>query len=284
MKTAYARFVYWVAALPSHEVYCFFVNARLWLRGRKIRIAPHDMNGITVVRDGEVTIHVCRRGRYLRYKRGIAEGISRLAKDYHFQKLEGLAGGLFIDCGANVGELGIWARTQQMHYLAFEPEQQEATCCDLNNYNGVKATNRKALWKENTTLSFYSKAASADGSIFETVGSSKIEIDAVTLDSALHEMDLSRPVILKLEAEGAEPEVLEGARGSLSMIDWVSVDCGPEKGFAEEDTFVACHDILLAHGFQLVEVGFRRVTALYCNPQKVARKPQTAEIPVIQHD
>ena len=87
----------------------------------------------------------------------------------------------------------------------------------------------------------------------------------MTLDAALTNRDLSRPIILKLEAEGAEPEVLLGAQGTLAMIDWVSVDCGPEKGFAKDDTFLACHDILLAHGFRLVDVGFRRVTALYHN-------------------
>lgn len=264
-KAGYAAFARWLAELPPLPLYCIFANLRMLLRGRKIRIAPHQASGIMVVTDEQSAIHICRRGRYLRYKRGIAAGIAGLAKDYHLQKLDGLSGGLFIDCGANVGELGMWARAQNMDYIAFEPEQQEALCCDLNNFEGAERTLRKALWKENTTLSFYSKADTADGSIFESEGSHRIDIAAVTLDAALINRDLSRPIILKLEAEGAEPEVLQGAQATLAMIDWVSVDCGPEKGFAQDDTFVACHDILLAHGFRLVDVGFRRVTALYHN-------------------
>lgn len=264
----YARFTRWLAALPALPIYCSLANLRLALRGRKIRVAAPGEDGIMRVRDGQDTIHICRRGRYLRYKRGIAAGIAGLAKDYHLHRLGDLSGGLFIDCGANVGELGLWARGKEMDYLAFEPEAQEARCCDLNNFDGAERTLRRALWKENTTLTFYSKADTADGSVFESEGSNRIEIEAVRLDSVLDGYDLNRPVILKLEAEGAEPEVLEGARDVLAMIDWVSVDCGPEKGFAQEDTFVACHDILLAHGFRLVEVGFRRVTALYRNTGK----------------
>lgn len=130
---------------------------------------------------------------------------------------------------------------------------------------------RKALWKENTMLSFYSKADTADSSIFESKGSHRIDIAAVTLDAALANRDLSRPIILKLEAEGAEPEVLQGAKDTLTMIDWVSVDCGPEKGFAQDNTFVDCHNILLAHGFRLVDVGFRRVTALYQNTRNTSQ-------------
>jgi len=121
-KAGYAAFTSWLAKLPPLPLYCIFANLRMLLRGRQIRIAQHEASGIMVVSDGQSAVHICRRGRYLRYKRGIAAGIADLAKDYHLHKLGGLSGGLFIDCGANVGELGMWARAQNMDYLAFEPE------------------------------------------------------------------------------------------------------------------------------------------------------------------
>lgn len=272
-ENVYRKLVRRLAERPPLPVYCTLINLRLRMRGRPIRVAVTSEHGIMRVTDGQHAIHICRRGRYLRYKRGIAAAIAGLAKDYHLHKLGDLTGGLFLDCGANVGELGFWARAHNMSYLAFEPESQEARCCDLNNFDGDARTRRKALWKENTVLSFYSKADTADGSVFESEGSVRIDVEAVTLATILATQKATGPIILKLEAEGAEPEVLLGAGDALSRIDWVSVDCGPEKGFAQEDTFVACHDHLLAHGFRLVEVGFRRITALYENTRKSGTAP-----------
>ena len=36
--------------------------------------------------------------------------------------------------------------------------------------------------------------------------------------------------LLKVEAEGAEPEVLLGTAKILKRIEFISVDCGPERG------------------------------------------------------
>ena len=84
------------------------INARLIFRVRPIRVAMENASMYTVS-DDEMQINICRPGRYSRYKRGIKRGIDALASDYHLDRLEGLDGGTFIDCGANVGELGIWA-------------------------------------------------------------------------------------------------------------------------------------------------------------------------------
>jgi hypothetical protein len=89
-KAGYAAFARWLAELPSLPLYCILANLRMLLRGRKIRIAPHEASGIMIVTDGQSAIHICRRGRYLRYKRSIAAGIAGLAGDYHLHKLEGL--------------------------------------------------------------------------------------------------------------------------------------------------------------------------------------------------
>jgi len=140
----------------------------------------------------------------------------------------------------------------------------EARCCDLNNFEGAEGTHRAALWKENTTLTFYHDPETADSSVFE--GSAQLattKVAAVTLDHVLVGKELTAPVIFKLEAEGAEPEILEGAAETLKTIDWVAVDCGPERGAANDNTFVAVHDALLAAGFALREVRPQRLTSLY---------------------
>ena len=221
---------------------------------------------IHVVEDKNDTIYICRRGRHKRYANGIAPKIESLAKEYHLDKLSELRNGTFIDCGANVGELGLWAISRGFTYVPFEPEFLEARCVDLNIFDGKETCRRQGLWNRSTTLTFYSQPNSADSSFIEFGNSaSTTELDVVRLDEAMDLAAYPGPVILKLEAEGAEPEVLEGARDCLSHIDWVTVDCGYERGPGKEHTFVETNAVLLDHGFSLVAAQFDRVTALYRN-------------------
>ena len=240
------------------------INARLLFRGRPIRVSVENAP-IYTVSDSETQIKICRQGRYNRYKRGIKHGINALASDYHLDRLEGLDGGTFIDCGANVGELGIWAKSRNMKYIAFEPEHLEADCCDQNNFGGKALTIRKALWKETTTLEFFHKADTADSSAFSVHDyTSKTFIPATRLDDELDPTKLTHPIIFKLEAEGAEPEVLEGAENFLTLADYVTVDCGYERGEGQDHTFIEVNNILSSAGYRIVSAQFGvRVTLLF---------------------
>ena len=245
------------------------INARLFFRGRPIRVTTQNAPHYTVS-DSEMQIWICRPGRYNRYKRGIKRGIDALASDYHLDILDGLDGGTFIDCGANVGELGIWAKSRNMEYMAFEPEHLEADCCDQNNYAGKALTIRKALWKETTTLEFFHKANTADSSALSLGDyNKKTLVPAISLDDHLDLSKLSHPVILKLEAEGAEPEVLQGAEKFVAVADYVTVDCGYERGVSQDHTFIEVNDFLTRNGYRAVAAQFRgRVTVLYKNTHK----------------
>ncbi|WP_340260974.1 FkbM family methyltransferase [Roseobacter sp. HKCCA0882] len=240
------------------------INARLIFRGRPVRVAMENASMYTVS-DGEMQINICRPGRYNRYKRGVKRGIDALAADYHLDTLKGIDGGTLIDCGANVGELGIWAKARNMKYIAFEPEHLEADCCDRNNYGSQSLTIRKALWKETTTLEFFHKADTADSSAFSVRDyTSKSLVPAARLDDEVDPSKLSHPIILKLEAEGAEPEVLEGATKFVTFADYVAVDCGYERGADQDHTFVEVNNFLSHIGFRIVAANFKvRLTVLF---------------------
>ncbi|WP_413872569.1 FkbM family methyltransferase [Albidovulum sp.] len=255
-----------MASKLGMSTYCRLVNARNAVRGKKHRImpVPGEDPALHVADDGSTKIHICRRGRHNRYKRGVMAGVERLASDYSLNLIADLRDGVFIDCGANVGELGFWARQRGFRYIAFEPEVLEARCVDLNHFGGKTECIRKALWKEETVLKFYNRADSADSSVLAgTQEEPSVTIPATTLDAAVDLSGVYGPVIFKLEAEGAEPEVLEGAARALSRIDWVAVDCGFERGPEKAHTFVETNVCLQAHGFRLVAAKFTRVTALY---------------------
>jgi len=250
-------------------LYCSVINVRNPLRGRPYSIYPTDHHHIYRVTDGEEQLYICRRGRHKRSRRGVKNGILELASVYHLDSIDTSAGGLLIDCGANVGELGVWARWQGLDYIAFEPEELESRCCDLNNYAGQKRTHRKALWNENTKLQLFRKPDSADSSVIEMDKFVDVrEVQAVRLDADIDLGAREGVILLKVEAEGAEPEVLEGARGILDQIDYVAVDCGRERGVEKIHTFVETCNLLTDNGFCVARADFKRITILYRNARK----------------
>ena len=252
-----------ISAMPD-GAFNLFANARNRLTGKRHRIARRE-DGLYDVTDGAERLVLSQRHRHRRSKRGVVEGATDLARVYFLERAEIAGPGLLIDCGANIGELGIWARAKGLDYLAFEPEEREARCADLNAYDGAARTRRQALWHENGTLTFYRKAGNADSSLIAIAAPDEtVEVDAVRLDSILDPAALKGCVILKVEAEGAEPEVLEGASGLLERIDWITVDCGYERGEEQRHTFCETNRFLTANGFEVVEADLKkRRTFLY---------------------
>jgi FkbM family methyltransferase len=246
--------------------FCAIINIRNALRGKKHRIAPSPEAGIYRVTDGKAVLHICRRSRHNRSKRGIFAGIDALAAQYHLPVVVPRPGDVLVDCGANIGELGVWAKRHGMTYIPFEPETLEARCCDLNVFSGKTETNAFALWHEDTELKFFSKARSADSSLFEVNDYDDVKVvKARRLDASVGDIDPSRRIILKIEAEGAEPEVLAGASGLLKRASFVTVDCGYERGKDQTHTFVEANAALVAVGFEVIAADLRRMTFLYQN-------------------
>jgi FkbM family methyltransferase len=263
-----------INAIPL-GLYCKGVNSRRAVQGYPYRIRPFGEDQIHVAYDvagsDRKEIHICRRTRHRRYKSGVYKGVTNLARQYQLDLLPIVPGGVFIDCGANVGELGIWARSLGLDYVAFEPEPLEARCCDLNNFGCEPRTIRKALWYEATTLNFFSKPDTADSSVFEINDpSGNRSVEAVRLDAVVDPSAFGVGTrIFKLEAEGAEPEILQGAEGILPHLDYVAADCGYERGKEARHTFIEVHDFMLDRGFRLIHAEFNRITAIYRNDARI---------------
>ncbi|MGD9733837.1 MAG: FkbM family methyltransferase [Desulfamplus sp.] len=219
--------------IPS-SIFCALANIRNKnnIRGKKHKLYPIGNKRLYKVTDNNNDeIIICRRDRHYLYKKGIAYRIQQLAKIYHLDHIECCPGDVMIDCGANVGELGFWAKERQLQYFPVEPEELEVECCNLNIFNGEARIKCRALWKENDTLRLYSKPNFGDSSLFEIRNYSTIkQIEAITLEKLVEEYNISNIHILKIEAEGAEPEILRGAIPILNKIKYITVDCGYERG------------------------------------------------------
>jgi hypothetical protein len=83
----------------------------------------------------------------------------------------------------------------------------------------------------------------------------------VRLDSILN----SEIKLLKLEAEGAEPEVIIGCEGILSKIGYIAADLGPERGLERVNTLPFVVNFLLSRNFEILEFTESRCSILFRN-------------------
>ena len=77
--------------------------------------------------------------------------------------------------------------------------------------------------------------------------------------------DFKNIKILKIEAEGGEPEILEGALKTLPKVEYITADLGYERGYKNEQTFTAFTNILMPKGFEMIDVFQDRLTVIFKN-------------------
>jgi hypothetical protein len=121
------------------------------------------------------------------------------------------------------------------------------------------------LFDVSGSLDFFSNNDTADSSFFKQ--ENKVEV--VTLDSLFVLYSIQNCKLLKLEAEGAEPEILLGALKSLPFIEYISVDCGPERGQDSQKTISEVTEILVMNGFILKEINSIRTILLFRNKRYI---------------
>ncbi|WP_374943366.1 FkbM family methyltransferase [Sphingomonas sp.] len=231
-----------------------------------------DGGGMTMKRSGAMVVldgghHVASLRRLPFYVRGLEYRAKRLTSDYSLDHIGFQPGDVVIDCGANVGDLLLSLDTTgvALRYVAFEPGRVEFECLRRNAGRFPQHTvelHREALGDRNGTATFHANSDDGDGSILEIAGTTeKVEVDIVRLDS----LPFGRVKLLKLEAEGYEPEVLEGAGGILDRIEYIAADVGFERGLKHESTLPAVTNFLLAHGFSIVANAKGRLVLLFRN-------------------
>jgi hypothetical protein len=71
--------------------------------------------------------------------------------------------------------------------------------------------------------------------------------------------------LLKIEAEGAEPEVLIGLSKELKKVNYIVVDCGFERGINSESTIRECSQYLINNNFEFYKYSEFRTMCLFKN-------------------
>lgn len=167
-----------------------------------------------------------------------------------------------IDCGANVGELFLSFKNKEIkvNYCGIEPDKNAFYC--LNKNTNSENLNL-CLSNKVGEVEFFIDELGANSSIHESSTTyDKKVINSITLNSAFKNKKIK---LLKIDAEGHELEVLEGGSEILKNIDYISVDCGPERGIDQNITFIKVNNFLLNNNFQLIDINKERLIALYKN-------------------
>ncbi len=259
----------WVLASEGRSLCDRFAFAnRLWRL--PISVAWHPEKALYQVRDvpnqrNETAvpgrIMIARPERIFRYRRGVADRIARLARKYFIDRIPLDAGDVVVDCGANVGEVGLYVQSRAaVRVIAVEPSPPEANACDENVFDGDRQTERFALWHSAGEQPFYDSNTTGDSSLIAPASQHEgiATIPVTTLDRLAADKGIEHIKLLKIEGEGAEPEILAGATTTISKVSYCTIDCGPERGLAREHVIPQACNFLFDAGFELLDVNLER--------------------------
>lgn len=235
-----------------------------WLNHRKPARTEYsgvDSDGYYFVEDGPATrrVYVAHPRRLEYYQQGIEARLFGLARQYCIDDLVLQKSDQVVDVGAHSGEFGLWVQQFGSKYLAIEPDPIAF---------GALAKNLPTANLEPLAVgalagqASFSIATSTGDSSFEEGSRNLIMVEVETLDEVVGRVFPTGDIaLLKIEAEGFEPEVLKGAADTLRRTHLVSVDAGEER--LGESTAPDCVNILTGSGFFLRRVFLGRGTFLF---------------------
>ena len=126
--------------------------------------------------------------------------------------------------------------------------------------------NKLGLSNKSGIIRFFVSEQNADSSIVEPSNYSHfVDIETITLSEFLDAKKIKNIKVFKLEAEGFEPEILDGASEVLRNIEYIAVDGGYERGKNQDETFTQLCNYLIVKSFQMISINFDWSRALFKN-------------------
>ena len=199
------------------------------------------------------------RGLYVRKIGGLARGADLFID---LARLGFSPDGVVFDVGAHKGETAalfkeVWSSAA---VFSFEPvaENHRALSRRVAAFPDVRCFHTALGASPGTAiihLGSDSQTHRIDGNPDGAGGSSRTESVAVTtLDAVVAEEGVRRIPLLKIDAEGYEIPILEGARRTFEagLVDWIFVEATLDPGDTLHTPLATLQTALGAHGFHLV--------------------------------
>jgi len=140
-----------------------------------------------------------------------------------------------VDVGANIGWYTLNAATAvsvKGRIIAFEPEPNNFSLLSrsiaLNSMNNVELIRESVSDRQGHQTLFLADGNIGGHSTTRAVGLNRIEVPSTTLDLSLAEFGVDGVHVLKVDVEGAEPQVVLGAAEQLKRVDNMIMEWNPE--------------------------------------------------------
>jgi FkbM family methyltransferase len=213
--------------------------------------------------------------RCLNLSSGLEWRINSLAKSYgvdYFKSIFEKKKPVVIDIGANIGEFSIFCAKKSSKVFSIEHDKSVFPMLKLNIEkffpDKIAAFNLSISNKTGIQNIFYGTLTGSTTliePIEKRVFNEKMEINrfspedkvwdltkSITLDDFIDENKIEFIDLIKCDAEGAEPEVIEGLKRNLAKVDYISIDTGPERnGEHTTDDVVA---LLKQKNFEIIKI------------------------------
>ncbi|MEM1661238.1 MAG: FkbM family methyltransferase [Candidatus Bathyarchaeia archaeon] len=138
-------------------------------------------------------------------------------------------GDVFVDVGANVGYYTLLAAKKGCKVVAIEPIPQTNTVLRinlrLNRLGGNVDVINKCAWSSKKSMKLIipqGKYYGLSRVLLNDIEGIVVEVECIDLDSVLHDQLDVR--MIKIDVEGAEYEVLRGARETLRKTNFVIIE------------------------------------------------------------
>jgi len=221
------------------------------------------------ISDGTDFLSLAIQSRIDFFPNGINSRLASLIGQYCVGDLELSEAPNIIDIGSNIGEFALFhsKKYPKSRILCIEPDP---ICFEvlLANKRSNMIPKQCAIWNLSATLDFFLSSEEADSSLLQMdANARKIQVNALPLDDLVADFFAANETfdLIKIEAEGAEPEIIQGALKTLTRTKWVTIDVGPERGFAQENTLIPCLNQLMKIGFKPVQFNSKRYVLLFEN-------------------
>lgn len=236
--------------------------------------------------DQDQTVWIFHRQR-LGLVKSATGAFETMAKKYGLDMVGSLDNQLVIDVGADAGLFSMAAQLRGAKVHSFEPDPQSFTALRENAKLKFINIYPAAVSAKSGPARFFLAGSSGDSSLLEPdFPVADISVEAITLDDWAQKNigSTEKVALLKVEAEGGEPEALLGAESLLTRVDWVSVDVSPERpvdggGGGERErisTLPEVTNLLARAGFEMHYFSPSHSSALFRSGQ-ISRQRLVAE-------
>ena len=254
------RFLFYIAIKTNGKLYEILFNLYSLLKNSKNRIRFKE----NYYYNTEINWRFFHKKQGLgAYSKGFKKRKENLLGAYLIKNIEFKDDDIIIDIGANNGDFYLCFDTK-IKYYAYEPSP---TVFSNLKYN-IKNQNLYNLGvsnSESNNVEFYLSDEFGDSSILPINNyTKKITIETTTLDKEIDKIK-KKIKLIKIEAEGFEPEILQGLKKNLNYVDYITIDCGFERGINQESTIAECSNYLIKNNFKMIDFNAPRIVTLFKN-------------------